>query len=104
MFQLKNSNYKLDALLHFQQNGNFGQKFKYFWNFQFFQERYKTLFKNFQSSFKFLIKFEMEGTRKFLIQGGKICKILQLNMKSTGALNFKNYSQFNESQCFSYSA
>ena len=52
MFQLKNSNYKLDALLHFEQNGNFCQKFLEFWTFS------RTLQKTLSRSFKILNDFE----------------------------------------------
>ena len=73
MFQLKNSNYKLDALLHFQQNGNFGQNFKYFWNFQFFQERYKTLFKKFKAHSSSL-SLRWKEREKFWFKEGKFVK------------------------------
>ena len=52
MFQLKNSNYKLDALLHFEQNGNFRQKFLEFSIFS------RTLQKTPSPSFKIFNDFE----------------------------------------------
>ena len=83
MFQLKNSNYKLDALLHFDKNGNFSQNFKIGGIFNFFKNVTKRTLKLIQVSYG-----ENEGTRKIKIQGGKICKISQLNMKSTVQLRY----------------